>query len=100
MIQVSLRIDEETAKFVRREARRRKTNDSVIWRDLIESGVARSDAMVTKIDRLLRISVHNLAMSQKILSLLDRDGVERARRDARHMLARLREEGVYTGEYH
>ena len=89
MKRIGIRVTDESVKFVRREAGRRATAESEIWRELIELGIHRSDEVLSQLERLSKLVVQSLCMSQRVAEHVKPDLVEKARADARLLIARM-----------
>ena len=89
MIRIGIRVNDESAEFVRREAAPCGTAGSAIWRELIEQGIHRSDEVLFQLERLSKPVVQSLCMGQRVAKHVKPELVDMARNDARLLIARM-----------
>ena len=89
MRQITLRVSDESLAFVRRTSRQNKTAEAFIWRQLIETGIHRSDEVIVHLEMIAKLVVQALCMSQRMADHIDEDLVEKAREDALILINRM-----------
>ena len=98
MQQITLRVSDDCMRFVRHTARERRTAEAEVWRELIERGIHHSDYVVSELDRITKLTVQSLCMSQRVAGHFDEDLVCRARNDARVLISRIGEAREHRDE--
>ena len=90
MKQINIRVPDEIAAFVAKEAKARNMrSESEIWRVLIERGYLKESGLDEKVDALLKLSVQNLCVAQRAAGHVSENLLEQAHKDTRDMLERM-----------
>ena len=89
MRQITLRVSDESLAFVRRASMQNQTAEAFIWRQLIESGIHRSDEVIDHLKTLEKLVLQSLCISQRLAGHTDEELVVKGREDARILIGRM-----------
>ena len=89
MRQITLRVSDESLAFVRRASMQNKTAEAFIWRQLIESGIHRSDEVIGHLEMIEKLVAQSFCVSQRMAGHIDEKLVVKAREDALILIQRM-----------
>ena len=89
MLQITVRYPEEFVTYVRRLAKRRKIEESVIWRELVAGGITRNDMTEGLGKTALNLTVQTLCLTRRLAGHLDEGLISLANQDAKRTLEEI-----------
>ena len=87
---VTIRFPREVVTYVRREAKKRRVDEAIIWRDLVDSGIYKTDVEKYRSGEILSITVQNLCLLRRLAGHIDESLIDQANEDARRALESFR----------
>ena len=89
MLSVTVRYPEEFVATVRRLAKQRRVDEAVIWRELVATGIQRTDTDNGLIQTAFNLTIQNLCLSRRVAGHLDESLIDLAKEDAKRTLEEI-----------
>ena len=86
---VSVRFPNEFVAYVRRLAKKRRVDEAQIWRDLVATGIQRTDVDNELLRDVFNFTVQNLCIVRRVAGHIDESLIDLAMEDARRALEPL-----------
>lgn len=94
MLSVTVRYPEEFVAYVRRLAKQRRIEEAAIWRELVATGIQRTDVDEGLTKTAFNLTIQTLCLTRRMAGHLDEEIIDLAKQDARRTLEEI---GVADG---